>query len=107
MDAMISVNNSPESLTQALAERVRHHRLRLDFTQQGLADRSGVPLGTLKKFERTGALSLLAFIKLVTTLRMEGEIEMLLAKDPEFETLDQVLKQNEKDQKTPKRGRIK
>ena len=63
--------------------------------------RSGVALGTLKKFERSGAISLVSFIRLVVALGEEAVLERLLA-EQEFETLDQVLSRP----KTRKRGRL-
>ena len=72
-----------------------------NLTQEGLARRSGVALGTLKKFERSGATSLVSFIRMVVALGEEAALEQLLA-DQEFETLDQLLATP----KTRKRGRF-
>ena len=64
--------------------------------------RSGVPLGTLKKFERSGAISLISFIRLLVALNAEAALDKLLA-DQEFERLDEILTVT----KARKRGRIK
>lgn len=45
---MLSSNDT----SLAIAARLKSRRLARRLTQQGLADRSGVSLGTLKKFER-------------------------------------------------------
>ena len=42
---------SPSEVTEDLANRLKQRRLARNLTQAGLAARSGVPLGTLKKFE--------------------------------------------------------
>lgn len=90
------------AIATELAVRVRNRRLAQNLTLEGLARRSGVALGTLKKFERTGQIALVSFIRLVITLKDEAALENLLL-EQKFETLDEVLQSGKK----PKRGRIK
>ena len=90
------------AIATELAVRVRNRRLAQNLTLEGLARRSGVALGTLKKFERTGQIALVSFIRLVITLKDEAALENLLL-EQKFETLDEVLQNRKK----PKRGRIK
>ena len=90
-----------EDIALELASRVRSRRLAQRLTQEGLASRSGVPFGTLKKFERTGQIALVSFVRLVVALGDEAALENLLL-EKKFSTLDEVL-----DVKTkPKRGTI-
>jgi len=99
---MISFTITPsEDIATELALRLRKRRLAKNLTLEGLARRSGVALGTLKKFERTGQIALVSFIRLVIALKDEAALENLLL-EQEFETLDEVLKTGKK----PKRGRI-
>ena len=91
----------PSDVAEDLAIRLRARRLARNLTQEGLARRSGVALGTLKKFERSGAISLVSFIRLAVALGEEAGLERLLA-DEEFETLEQVLSEP----RTRKRGRF-
>ena len=93
---------SSDDISTELALRVKNRRLAQKLTQEGLANRSGVPFGTLKKFERTGQISLISFVKLVTALGDEGTLEKLLLK-PKFDSIDEVLKRK----KEPLRGTIK
>ena len=93
---------SSEDIASELAARLKSHRLTQNLTLEGLARRSGVALGTLKKFERTGRISLVSFIRLVITLKDEAALENLLI-EKKFETFDEVLQTG----KQPKRGRIK
>ena len=86
-----------------LAKRLKSRRLARNLTQAGLAARSGVPLGTLKKFERTGAISLVSFIRLVVALGEQAGLERLMVTDDrDSMTLDQMLSVP----KARKRGRI-
>jgi hypothetical protein len=73
----------------------------MNLTQEGLSQRSGVPLGTLKKFEHTGQIAFQSFIRLCLALRDEKALNALL-QPLSFESLDDVLKQD----KAPQRGRI-
>ncbi len=91
-----------EDIALQLASRVRNARLAQSLTQEGLASRSGVPFGTLKKFERTGQIALVSFVRLITALGDEAALENLLV-EQEFKTLDDVLDVRKK----PKRGTIK
>lgn len=102
MDTMMTFSILPsEDIALELASRVKNSRLVQSLTQEGLASRSGVPFGTLKKFERTGQIALVSFIRLIIALGGEAALENLLL-EQEFETLDDVLDVK----KTPKRGTI-
>lgn len=103
MDTMIAFSlMTPEEITIEMALRLRNRRLAQNLTLEGLARRSGVALGTLKKFERTGQIALVSFIRLVITLKDEAALEKILL-EQKFETLDEILQSGKK----PKRGRIK
>jgi transcriptional regulator with XRE-family HTH domain len=91
-----------EDIAAELAVRLKNRRLAQNLTLEGLARRSGVALGTLKKFERTGQIALVSFIRLVVTLKDEAALAGLLL-EQKFETLDEVLQSGNR----PKRGRIK
>ena len=100
---MISFNlMAPEDIATEIALRLKNRRLAQNLTLEGLARRSGVALGTLKKFERTGQIALVSFIRLVITLKDEAALENILL-EQKFETLDEILQSGKK----PKRGRIK
>ena len=100
---MISFNlMAPEDIATEIALRLKNRRLAQNLTLECLARRSGVALGTLKKFERTGQIALVSFIRLVITLKDEAALENILL-EQKFETLDEILQSGKK----PKRGRIK
>ena len=81
---------SAEEISSGLAAKLRQRRLDEGLTQERLSRRSGVSLGTLKKFERTGRISLVSFVSLVIALREERAFENFL-QERKFETLEQVL----------------
>jgi len=91
---------------QKLAENVRERRLNLELTQLGLAERSGVPLATLRKFEQKGAISLESFLKLLMVVGgLEDIVEVLKPSKFNFTSIDEIMKDANK--VTRKRGRKK
>lgn len=93
--------SSPEQIAAALGMRLRARRLARNLTMEGLSQRSGVPTATLRKFEKTGQIGLVAFVKLSIAVRDEQALEGLLT-PADFQTLDEVLSRP----KERKRGRI-
>lgn len=83
---------TPAKAQKKLAEQARARRLQMELTQEGLAERSGVALPTLRKFERTGALSLESFLKLHMVLGgLEEILKATQLKDTTFSSIDDVL----------------
>lgn len=66
-------------------------RRRKKISQKELAARSGVSLGSLKRFEQTGEISLQSLTKLAIALGVEGELETLFAEVP-FESIEEVIR---------------
>ena len=95
-----------KSLSKAqktLVQNVRERRLQMDLTQEGLAERSGVALSTLRKFEQTGMISLESFLKILSIVGgLEEMIEGLKPNTPAFKSIDEVIKIDKKTVK--KRG---
>lgn len=89
-----------------LADNIRERRLRMELTQEGLAERAAVPLPTLRKFEQKGAISLESLLKLLLVVGgLEEVIEVTKPARPVFASIDEVLKGNRSS--TRKRGRRK
>ena len=55
-----------------------------------LADKSGVSLGSLKRFERTGEISLSSLLKIALVLDSLKEFERLFDK-PEYTSIEEIL----------------
>ena len=89
-----------------LSENTRLQRLNLQLTQQGLADRSGVPLPTLRKFEQKGLISLEGFLKLQMVLGgLDNLAKAIESNISRFSSIDEVLQANKKTQR--QRGKRK
>ncbi|MGN0348709.1 MAG: hypothetical protein ACI4DR_04150 [Roseburia sp.] len=55
---------------------------RRKLTQKELSAKAGVSLGSRKRFEQSGEISLRSFTKLAIALEVEGEPEALFCKVP-------------------------
>lgn len=84
---------SAEEINMALGQRVRNLRKRRKISQQELSIKSGVSLGSLKRFESTGQISLVSFTKLAMALNCVDEIKALFAQVP-YGSIEEVI--NEK-----------
>ena len=69
---------TPEDTAQQLAKKVRALRLARNWKQATLAERSGVTLASLRRFERTGLASLQNLLKLAFALGRLDDFEPLL-----------------------------
>ncbi len=89
-------------MQSAIASKARDIRLKLNLSQQTLAERSGVSYGSLKKFEQTGEISLKSLLKLAVVLDCMDHFKTLFAPAPAIAalSLDELI-ENE----TRKRGR--
>ncbi len=59
---------SAHEMSQHLAKQVRSKRLSLNLTQQSLSNHAGISFSVLKKFERTGKISLESLLKIAIAL---------------------------------------
>ena len=58
-----------------IAQKIVRLRKRKKITQKQLAARSGVSLGSLKRFEQSGEISLQSLTKIAIALDVENELE--------------------------------
>lgn len=75
---MYSLAPTPPEVSKVLAGRHRVLRKQSKMSQQEMAARAGVSLGTLKRFENTGKISLDSFLRLMHLLGRLNEFETLL-----------------------------
>lgn len=93
----------PHEVLQKLKERAKAKRLSLDLSQRTLSEKSGVSYGVIKKFERTGQISLESLLKLALPLDALKDFQGVFAPKPpeEFRILDELIRSSA----SRKRGR--
>ena len=91
---MISLITPPEALLK-IAKLTKERRLFMNITQSELSDRSGVSLSVIRKFERTGKISLESFLKLSLVLDFMHDILKSLEINVEsFSSVDEIMASN-------------
>lgn len=81
---------TPYEVSLELAEKAKAKRKYMKLTQAQLAERSGVSLGSLKRFERTGEISLSSLLKIAMVLDSLKEFDKLFEK-PEYTSIEEIL----------------
>ncbi|SET82904.1 Helix-turn-helix [[Clostridium] aminophilum] len=82
--------DTPSDVALRLADKIKNIRKRKKITQKELAGRSNVSYATLRKFEKTGQISLESFIKLVMELGCIQEINNLFT-EPVYNSIEEVI----------------
>nr|WP_317355051.1 helix-turn-helix transcriptional regulator [uncultured Agathobacter sp.] len=78
-----------------IAQKIVRLRKRKKITQKQLAARSGVSLGSLKRFEQIGEISLQSLTKIAIALDVENELEGLFDNVP-FASIEEVINEQTK-----------
>ena len=104
---MLSIDiNTADTIMQTLKDNFKNRRLSLDLTQEGLANKSGVSLGSLKRFETSGQISLESLLKLSVILEcLDDFSHIALMQKQTINSIDELLEK--KDSVKKQRGKIK
>ena len=91
---MLAINiSTPKSIMQNLKDKFKQKRLSLNLTQEGLSNKSGVSLGSIKRFETSGEISFESLLKLALVLNYLDDFKNIAnKKDEQYETMDDLLK---------------
>lgn len=88
---MYSLEPTPAEISKDLAQRHRLLRKKLRLSQKEMAERSGVSLGSLKRFENTGKISLEALLKLSHLTGRLKEFDSIFQIDDNINKLEQLF----------------
>ena len=88
--------SSADEVCTELGQRLRAQRLLQGISQLDLAGRAGVSQGTVRNLEATGQASMGSFIRIVQSLGLLGELELL------FVARVKTIADMEKAQATPR-----
>ena len=89
MNTYIFSKQTPREIDQLIASRIRSIRKRRKISQKRLSEKSGVSLGSVKRFEQSGEISLISLTKIAIALEIEGELEDLFEEVP-FLSIEEV-----------------
>jgi transcriptional regulator with XRE-family HTH domain len=81
---------SPNDIAKELVEKIKQQRKLLKFSQIQLATKSGVSLGSIKRFESKYEISLNSLIKILIALNLEKDFENLFTQKS-YNSIDEVI----------------
>lgn len=85
------LEKKPFDILKDLAEKHKVLRKHAGLTQNELAKRSGVSLGSIKRFELTGQISLESLLKSVQILNRISDFELILNLDNNLKNIDKLF----------------
>ncbi len=81
---------TPNDIANELVEKIKQYRKKLKISQVQLAAKSGVSLGSIKRFESKYEISLNSFIKILIALNLEQDLENLFTQKS-YNSIDEVI----------------
>ena len=90
MNSNFLKQKTPNEIAKSLADKIKEHRKKLKISQQELAQKSGVSLGSIKRFETKNEISLQSFIKIAIALDLDNDIENLFTQRT-YASIDEVI----------------
>ena len=90
MNVLLLNQKTPNEIAKSLAEKIKTHRKKLKISQEALAQKSGVSLGSIKRFETKYEISLQSFIKIAIALDLDNDLENLFTQKT-YASIDEVI----------------
>ena len=88
---MYSLEPTPIEISKALAQKHKFLRKKLHLTQEEMAERSGVSLGSLKRFENTGKISLEALLKLAHLMGRLKDFDTVFQTNDDLKRIEKLF----------------
>lgn len=80
----------PNEIAKNIAEKIKQQRRKRKISQESLAQKSGVSLGSIKRFETKYEISLQSLIKITIALDLNGDFEKLFS-NKTYTSIDEVI----------------
>ncbi len=90
MNGFLFNPKTPNDIAKELVEKIKQHRKKLKISQAQLASKSGVSLGSIKRFESKYEISLNSFIKILIALNLEQDLENIFTQK-NYNSIDEVI----------------
>lgn len=68
----------PESIAAELGLREKRYRIDFPMTQEELAEKSAVSIGSIRRFERNGGIQLTSLIRILQALNLDQNLDLLI-----------------------------
>lgn len=83
------VLDNPDEISKDIAKDFRKRRIEKAISQKAMAEKSNVPLATLRRFESTGQISLRSLVALAIGLGYVSELSSVF-RESKYSTLDEL-----------------
>lgn len=90
MNNLFLNQKTPNEIAKDLAEKIKQQRKKLKVSQLELAQKSGVSLGSIKRFETKYEISLVSLIKISIVLDLDSDFEKLFTAKT-YTSIDEVI----------------
>ena len=97
MDNILAIMNNysvlklPSDILEETAQKHRNLRRQLKLSQVELAQRSGVSLGSIKRFEQTGKISFESLLRLAQILGRLSEFEPIFQQKEDWKEIEKLF----------------
>ena len=90
MNNLFLNQKTPNEIAKSLADKIKENRKKLKISQEALAQKSGVSLGSIKRFETKYEIALQSFIKIAIALDLDKDIETLFTQKT-YNSINEVI----------------
>lgn len=90
MEKFIFEQKTPREIIKELVQKIQKRRKKLKISQADLAKRSGVSLGSIKRFETKYQISLSSLIKIAIALDVEDDFDDLFTQKT-YSSIQEVI----------------
>lgn len=75
-----------------ISQRFKTIRKNRKFSQQRLSELSGVSYASIRRFEKTGDISLASLVKLALALQLYDDLDNLFKIQKEYKSIEEVIR---------------
>lgn len=83
------ISDNTDDVARQLADDFRHRRVEKGFTREEMAERSGIAVSNIVRFEQKGMISLKNLIGLAMALGYTAEVKNIFAQ-PKYATMEEL-----------------
>ena len=87
------LHDNPDEIAMEIAHDFRRRRVEKNLTREQVADKSGVAVSTITRFEQKGLISLKNLIGIAMTLEYTSEIKNIFSQ-PKYSTMEELRQIN-------------
>lgn len=81
--------DNPDDIAKTLAEDFRKRRIEKNMTREQIAEKSGVAVSNIVRFEQKGLISLKNLISIAMAMNYTSEVKNIFS-EPKFSTMEEL-----------------